>query len=115
LGRPRLRVLGELAHAGRQIAGNDMLQLDFLEDRALVSPQRDPDRLQRLSSAGVAQVLRALAAHAEQWSIDGPDDVSQRNLAGRPGQPEPTFRASLATDQPGAAELRQDCLKELAR
>ena len=43
-----------------------MLERHVFEDGPLVGPQRDPHGLQRLGRADVAEVLRALAAHADQ-------------------------------------------------
>ena len=65
--------------------------------------------------AGVGHVLRALAPDAEQLPVDGPDDVGQRDLLGRPGQPEAAVGTALAADEPGPPQLGQDRFQELAR
>jgi len=87
----------------------------LFEDGALVGPQGDPDLLKGLGRPGVLDVLRPLAADAEQRTVDGADDLGQRDLAGGPGQPEAALRSPLAADQARPPELRQDRLQELAR
>jgi hypothetical protein len=48
-------------------------------------------------------------------TVDGTDNVGQGDLGRGPGEPEAAVRPALAADQPGAAQLGQDGLDELAR
>src|SRR5262249_44034604 len=85
------------------------------EDGPFVGAQRDPDALQRLRRANVAEVLRALTAHPDKLSVHGADDVRERDLAGGLRQPEPSFGAALAAHKTRPAQLGEDRLKELPR
>ncbi len=91
-----------------------MRQGDLFEDGTLVGAQCDPHGLQRLSRPDVAEILRALAAHAKQRAVDRADDVGQRDLLGRAGEPEAAIRSALTAYQARPAQLRQDRLKKLA-
>jgi len=59
-------------------------------------------------------VLRPLAGDAEQLSVDRTDDVGERDLRGRPGQPEPAVRPALAAHDVAAPQVGQDRLEVLA-
>ena len=109
-----MRAVGEQLDGLRQLPRDDIGQRDSLKDRALVRAQRDPYPLQRLGRARVADVLRPLPAHAEKLTVDRPDDVRERDLVRRPGQPESAVRAALAAHQAAAPQVRQDRLEELA-
>src|SRR5262245_38402567 len=76
--RPGLGVLGESVDLGRQPPSSDVGEGHGLENRPLASPQCDPDLLQRLRRALVTKMLWALAADAEQWTLDDPNDVGER-------------------------------------
>jgi len=60
----------------------------LLKNRRFVRAERDPDRLERSAAPIIAEVLRPLAAHAEQRAVDRPDDVRKSDLLRGPGQPE---------------------------
>ncbi len=98
-----------------EVPRHDVGQRDLFEDGPFVGAQRDPDLLQRLGHAGIADVLRPLAPYAEQLAVDDPDDVREGDGAGRPGQPEAAVRSALAADQPGPPQLGEDRLQELPR
>jgi hypothetical protein len=85
-----------------------------LENRPLVGAQRDPHPLQWLGRSRVCHVLRPLAADAEQLAVDRADDIGQRDLRGRPGQPEPAVRPALAAHDVAAPQVGQDRPEELA-
>src|SRR4029453_6870486 len=84
---PGLRVLGEGVDLNRQPSGSDVGEGHGLENRPLARPQCDPNLLQRLRRALVAEMLRPLAADAEQRTLDDPDDVGQRDPGWRLGEP----------------------------
>jgi hypothetical protein len=92
-----------------------VVERDFLEDGPLIRPERDPDGLQRLSRSGVAQILRPLAANTHERAVDCPDDVGERDLSCRTGEPEAAVRAALAAYQASAPQLGEDSLQELPR
>src|ERR1700722_7033214 len=84
----------------RHVAGDDVRQGHRLEHFSLVGAQRDPDPLQRLGRSPVRHVrrpltLRPLTAAVERLAVDGPDDLSERYLGGRGGEPEPAVRTPL--------------------
>jgi len=62
---------------GGRLAGDDVVEGDLVEDGPLVGAQRDPDALQRLRRADIAEVLRALTAHPDELPVHGADDVGQ--------------------------------------
>jgi hypothetical protein len=109
-----LRAVGKQLNRLRQLARDDVRQRDGLEHRPLVRAQRDPHPLQRLGRAGVGDILRPLATHAEQLPVDRPDDIRERDLVRGPRQPETAVRAALAAHQAAAPQVRQDRLEELA-
>ena len=57
---PGAGVVGEFADPLGEFAGDDVVEGDLIEDGPFVGAQRDPDALQRLRRADVAEVLRAL-------------------------------------------------------
>ena len=92
---PGLRIGDQVADALGELAGDDVVDRDGLEDLALAGPKRDPDVLEGGGRTVVAEVLRALAAHVGQGAVDDADDVGQADLAGRPGQPVAALGAAL--------------------
>src|SRR5690348_12635507 len=112
---PGAGVIGEFADPLGQLAGDDVVEGDLIEDGPFVGAQRDPDALQRLRRANVAEVLRALTAHSDKLPVHGADDVRERDLAGGLRQPEPTLGAALAAHKPRPAQLGENRLKELRR
>src|SRR5260221_11299671 len=96
-------MVGELGHAFGQVPGHDVFERHVFEDGPLVGPECYPHRLERLRRADVAEVLRTLAAYADEWSVDRPDDVGQGDVAGGPGPPETSVRAAPAAGQPAQA------------
>jgi hypothetical protein len=112
--RCRLRAVGEHVHRRRKLTRHDVGQRHALQHGTLVGAQRDPHPLQRLGGTGIDHVLRPLTAHAEQLPVDGADDVRERDLRGRPGQPEAALGAALAAYDVAAPQVGQDRLEELA-
>src|ERR1700730_5175019 len=110
---PGAGVVSEPDHAFGQVPGHDVFERHVLEDGPLVGPQRYPHRLERPGRPDVAEVLRPLAADADERPVDRPDDVGQGDVARGPGQPEASVGATLAADQPGAAQLGEDGFQEL--
>src|SRR6266496_4485707 len=92
-----------------------MFQRDLLKDGPLVRAQGDPNALQRLGRPRVADVLRPCAADADQRAVDRADDIRERDVLWRAGQPEAAGRAALAADQARAPQLGEDVLEELCR
>src|ERR1017187_3829369 len=112
---PGAGVVGEFDDALRKLTRHDVRERDLFQDGAFVGSQCDPDALQRFSRPDVADVLRALATDPDQLAVDGPDDVGERDVLGRPGQPETALRAPLAAYQACPAQLGKDRFEELAR
>ena len=73
----------------------------------------DPDSLQVLGGARVVDVLGRLAADAGQRALDGADDVGERDLLGRLGEPVAALGAALAAHEPRVAQVGEDVLEEL--
>src|SRR6202522_784900 len=97
-----------------QVAGDDVREGHPLEHRSLVSAQRDPHPLQRRRRSRVRHVFRPLAADPEQLAVDGPDDLGQRNLPGRPGEPEAAVWPAPAAHDVATPQVGQDGLEELS-
>src|ERR1700722_13932648 len=72
----------------------------LLEHFAQVGAQGDPDLLQLLGRADVLDLLRALAADADERALDRADDLSEAALVGRLREPIPTLGATLAANDP---------------
>ena len=71
--------------------------------------------LKRLGDTVELELLRTHAADVRERALDGPDDLGERDLVGRAGQPVAALRAALARDEPVVAELQEDVLQELQR
>ncbi len=69
---------------------------DGVEHRAQRHPGRHPQPHERLGHAVVGQLVGADAPHRSQGALDGPDDLGDGDLLGRPGQPPAPLGASLA-------------------
>ena len=110
---PRLRVVPQPLDLRRQLARREVGERDVLDHRAHAGADRDPDVLQVLGGAGVLDVLRRLAADAGQRALDGADDVGERDVLGRLGEPVAAVGAALGADEPGVAEVGEDVLEEL--
>src|SRR4051812_18512731 len=79
---PGAGVGGQCPYPFRKVATRDIRDRDQLEDLALAGPQCDPDVLERLRRALVADVLRPLAAHVGERAVDDPDDLCERDVVG---------------------------------
>ena len=98
-----------------QLARGDVGDGHVLEHLAQVRAQRDPDLLQRLGRAVVGDLLRALAADADERALDRADDLRELDLLGGLGEPVATLGAALAAHDARAAQLREDVLEERHR
>jgi hypothetical protein len=99
----------------RKLPAYDVVQGDGVQDCPRVHAQRDPHPLQRLSRASVGDFLRPFPAYAEKLAFYRADDVRNRYLVRRPGEPETAVRPALAANEPASAQLGQDGLVELSR
>jgi hypothetical protein len=87
----------------------------MLQHSAQAGAERDPHLLKRLGGTGVFDLLRSLAAHAHERTLDSPDDVREIQLVGWLGEPVAALRSALATDDARGAQLREDVLEERDR
>src|SRR4029453_16590035 len=110
---PGVGIGSERAYPLRELPGGDLGHRDEFEDLAFTGPQRDPNLLKGRRRAVIAQVLRPLAADVGQRAVDDPDDLGERDLRGRAGQPVTTLRTPLGVDDTRASQLQQDALQKL--
>ena len=99
----------------RQFAGDEVGEGDLLEHRAQAGPDRDPDFLQVLGVAAVLDRLGRGRLDVGDRALDGADDLGDRHLVGRPGQPVAALGAAAGADDAVVLELEQDVLEELQR
>ena len=112
LARRRGRRRGRLDDA-RHLAGDEVGEGDVLEHRAQAGADGDPDLLQVLGVAVVLDRLRRGRLHVGDRALDGADDIGDRHLLGRPGQPVAALGAAAGADDALVLELEQDVLEEL--
>ncbi len=73
---------------------------DLLEYFPEVGSHGDPDILQVGGGPVVDERLRSKAAYLSERTIEGPHDVGNGNLVGRPGQAIAAVVAPMARDDP---------------
>ena len=89
-------------------------QRRLVQNAAQAGSDGDPDDRQVLRRAGVRGLVRPQAAHLRERAVDGPEDLAEEDLVGRPGQRVPAGRPPTAGHEPAAAKVRDDRLEELA-
>src|SRR5215213_3011823 len=99
----------------RKRGRGERLDRHRLEHGAETAPRSHPHGLQDRGRLVVRDALGAHAVDAEEWTVDGPDDVGDRHVAGVGGHPPSTRLTTLAGDDAGTAQVRKDRLQESAR
>jgi len=115
VGAPGLVVLGELDDVAWQLVTGEHLDRDVLEDVAEVRPGGNPDELKDHRAVVVLHGLGSKPVHADQRTVNRPDDVGDADIAARSPEPPPTALAPHAHHDSGAPEVGEDGLQEAVR
>ncbi len=99
--------MDQLLDVRGQVAGDHVGQGDLLEHQAQTGADSDPDLLEVLGGPVVVGGLGPEAAHLGERTVEGTDDVGDGDGVGVSGQAVAALGASLAGDDPGAAEVGQ--------
>ncbi len=111
----RLRMRGKRAHGLGKSAGDDVGQSDRLEHHPDVRAQREPDVLKRLGAAQVGELLRLVAVHRGDGSVDGADDFGDGDHRRGAREVVAAVCPPAELDDVVLAELVEDVLEEPQR
>ena len=99
----------------RQFAGRDIGDGHVFEDATQRGTHRDPDLGQPLGVALVAECFGPYVAHGRERTLDRAHHVGKGDVLGRARQPGPAVGTPLRGDDPGAPEVGEDVVEEVAR
>jgi hypothetical protein len=85
------------------------------DDVPQILADRDPHPGELAGDPGVLGLFGLAATNGGERTLDGSDDVGDRDLPGLLGQPVAAVVAALAADHARDAQLQQDVLEEVER
>jgi hypothetical protein len=106
---------GQLSDFRREIGRHQIGQGDGLEHSTQAATDGHPHLRQCLGGSVVVQVTQALVVHVGEGTVDGSEDVGERDLLRWTRQREPAVGAALRAHQFATLQVAEDVQQELQR